>query len=56
MEDRGRIQDYYDDYSPYLNYSVTDVMDDEPPEICQHLFVCTACYYDEVVNVRKILM
>ena len=54
MQDGGRIQDYYDDYSPYLNYSVTDVMDNEPSNICQHIFTCPMCGYDNVVNINKI--
>lgn len=55
MKDGGRIQDYYDDYSPYLSYYITDVMDDEPFYICQHIFTCPVCGYDYVINIRKIV-
>jgi len=55
MKDGGRVQDYYDDYSPYLSYNVTDVMDDEPANICQHIFTCPECRYDEMANINKIV-
>lgn len=55
MNDGGRIQDYYDDYSPYLSYTVTDIMDGEPENICQHIFTCPHCRHDEVVNIKKII-
>lgn len=53
MEDSGRVQDYYDDYSPYLSYSITNVMDGEPQDVCQHLFTCPVCGNDDVVNISK---
>lgn len=53
MDDCGRVQDYYDDYSPYLSYSITDTADDEPSGICQHLFTCPECGNDRVVNIKK---
>lgn len=56
MEDRGRIQDYYDDYSPYLSYGITDVLDGEPGDICQHIFNCPICGHDKVDNIKKIIM
>lgn len=56
MMDRGRVQDYYDDYSPYLSYSITDIMDEEPANICQHIFACPVCEYDDVVNINKMYM
>lgn len=53
MKDGGRIQDYYDDYSPYLSYNITDVMDGEPSDVCQHIFTCPMCGYDYVANINK---
>jgi hypothetical protein len=55
MRDGGRIQDYYDDYSPYLSYGITDVMDDEPSNICQHIYTCPQCGFDEVTNINKVM-
>lgn len=54
MENGGRIQDYYDDYSPYLGHNITDVMDEEPSYICQHIFTCPVCRHDDVVNIERI--
>ncbi|HBM80278.1 MAG: hypothetical protein QME45_14475 [Clostridiales bacterium] len=54
MKNGGRIQDYYDDYSPYLNYNDTDIIDGEPYGICQHIYICPACGRDKTVNIRKV--
>lgn len=54
MRDGGRIQDYYDDYSPYLSYNLTDIMDNEPDDICQHIFTCPVCGCDDVIDIKKI--
>lgn len=56
MKDGGRIQDFYDDYSPYLSYALTNLMDGEPKNICQHLFTCKNCSSDKVINVRNIII
>ncbi|WP_160317173.1 hypothetical protein [Oxobacter pfennigii] len=53
MEDEGRVQDYYDNYSPYLSYGITDLADGEPPDICQHIFTCPTCNNDDIVNITK---
>jgi len=53
MKNGGRIQDFYDDYSPYLSYNITDLQDGEPNDICQHIFTCPVCGNDEVINIKK---
>lgn len=55
MNDKGRIQDYYDDYSPYLGYNITNLADNEPKDICQHIFTCPHCENDELVDIRRII-
>lgn len=56
MKDGGRVQDFYDDYSPYLSYGITDIMDGEPDGICQHIFKCPVCGNDYVDNINKMFM
>lgn len=56
MKDDGRVQDYYDDYSPYLSYVLTDVLDGEPSGICQHIFTCTVCGKQDHNNINKIVI
>ena len=53
MEDKGRMQDYLDNYSPYLNYSITDMVDGEGPNVCKHIFVCPICGISSSVNIDK---
>lgn len=55
MNNAGRVQDSYDDYSPYLSYTLTDIMDDEPEGICQHFFKCSNCGNNSVSNINKVL-
>lgn len=49
MVEKGRKQEYYDDYSaddPIKDYD----------EYCMHLFKCTKCEYMEDVKIRKIII
>lgn len=56
MKNGGRIQDFFDNYSPYLSYGLTDLCDDEPEGVCQHIFTCPQCGADNVVNISKIVL
>jgi Zn finger protein HypA/HybF involved in hydrogenase expression len=56
MKNGGRIQDFYDNYSPYLSYELTDIMDGEPSNVCQHIFTCPVCGSDSVVNIDKMYL
>lgn len=47
LSDQGRMYDYYDDYSPYMDIDLNkladgDVESRDKPE-CMHLFVCGIC-------------
>ncbi|WP_139205862.1 hypothetical protein [Halobacillus alkaliphilus] len=52
MEDQGRITDFLDDYSPYLDQKWTNLVDgDEDSSItdeCIHLFICGQCGLKDV--------
>lgn len=47
MEDKGRVQDYYD------NYSADDPIDDKG-DLCTHVFKCNKCGSFERKDVEKI--
>lgn len=54
MEDTGPIENYFDDYSPYLDKNITQMLNNsEDPMSCVHLFHCTKCDYDNRVNISK---
>lgn len=54
MTDAGKLQDYYDDYSPYLAQDIyQDGYDSNDSEHCVHLFACPYCHYDRRLTFRK---
>ncbi|MCA0969692.1 hypothetical protein LCM20_03670 [Halobacillus litoralis] len=52
MRDKGRVADFFDDYSPYLDISFTDLVDGDPDSSiqgeCVHLFVCEKCGFQDI--------
>ncbi len=56
MEDSGTIQDYFDDYSPYLERELTELVDGVSSDYCLHLFTCLLCGSDQRVPVKRIKM
>lgn len=55
MEILERIEDYDDSYAPYLNYSLTDLNDGDPPGICSHVSICHNCKNKEIVSIKNII-
>lgn len=55
MVDEGRIADYYDNYSSYLEMSITERIDGVPCDQCVHLFSCPSCKHDKRIVIHKIL-
>ncbi|MFS0644813.1 hypothetical protein [Siminovitchia sp. 179-K 8D1 HS] len=56
MEDGGKIYDYYDDYSPYMEIDWNKLADGVPnsagkPE-CVHLLVCPRCGNEQELTVH----
>ncbi|SDK21363.1 hypothetical protein [Natronincola ferrireducens] len=56
MESQGAIQDYFDDYSPYLDKEITEKLDGVASEQCLHIFFCPQCQKDKRIGIDKILM
>lgn len=57
LEDQGRIMDYFDDYSPYLEIDGMKQADGYPSDLhnhqCPHLLKCTTCGKDHVVLINE---
>ena len=57
MDDFGKVMDYYDDYSPYLETDIqkqTDGISQSVENgICQHLLSCNQCGIDIVISINE---
>ncbi|QDP39703.1 hypothetical protein FN924_05650 [Radiobacillus deserti] len=58
MENVGRAVDYHSDYSPYLDYQITNTVDgidtSNQNNICVHLFICPNCSHDMTKVIEEI--
>lgn len=52
MRDQGRVTDFLDDYSPYLDQKYTNLVDGDldssATDECVHLFVCEDCGLNDI--------
>ncbi|ANB59266.1 hypothetical protein [Anoxybacteroides amylolyticum] len=57
MEDQGKVTDYFDDYSPYMEIDVMKQVDGYPMtrrnHECVHLFSCPYCQNEEVRFIKE---
>ena len=57
MEDKGRVIDYFDDYSPYMEIEDMKKIDGYEQTFqahrCAHLLYCNVCSYDQVVFIQE---
>ena len=57
MEDMGKVVDYYDDYSAYLDTDLQKKTDgyhhSAEQNICPHLLCCAQCAKDQVVSILE---
>nr|WP_284037419.1 hypothetical protein [Neobacillus sp. 114] len=57
MLESGRLQDYYDDYSPYMEIELMKMEDGYADTYsenkCPHLYRCSACHKDEVIFIKE---
>ncbi|KXG77215.1 hypothetical protein [Thermotalea metallivorans] len=56
MENIGALQEFFDDYSPYLPMDITQRIDDAPHSQCVHLFYCKTCHYDKRIPIDRVIM
>ena len=54
MEDRGAVQEYFDDYSPYLDLEITRKVDGVPRDQCLHVFGCDTCGTDTRIAIGMV--
>jgi len=57
MLESGRLMDYFENYSPYMDINLTKMEDGYPDtnsdEKCPHLYSCPACHSDEVIFIKE---
>lgn len=58
MVDKGRLLDYFDDYSAYLDIEGMKLFDgienDQRDHQCPHVFNCTNCHTEKMVLIQEI--
>jgi hypothetical protein len=57
MEDKGRVIDYFDDYSPYMEIEDMKKIDGYEltlqGHLCAHLLYCATCKVEQVVLIHE---
>lgn len=57
MLESGRIMDFYDNYSPYMEIDIMKMEDNYPDtksgDKCPHLYSCPNCHQDEVILIKE---
>lgn len=57
LDDQGKISDYFDDYSSYLDIDMTNMIDGAQESLeeaqCLHYFYCPDCHYEEIKSVNE---
>ncbi|KLT19153.1 hypothetical protein [Neobacillus vireti] len=57
MLESGRIMDFYDNYSPYMEIDLMKMEDGYPDtnsgHKCPHLYRCPSCQHDEIILIKE---
>jgi hypothetical protein len=57
MEDQGKVTDYFENYSPYMDIDMMKLVDGYPYTLanheCVHLFYCPCCRQEEVRFIKE---
>ncbi|MCE4051088.1 MULTISPECIES: hypothetical protein [Bacillaceae] len=56
VEDKGRIMDYYDDYSAYMPIDQMKLENGYPDleqHLCPHLVLCPSCEREDLVFIQE---
>ncbi|OIJ21388.1 hypothetical protein BKP45_01000 [Anaerobacillus alkalidiazotrophicus] len=58
MSDKGRLLDYFDDYSAYLDIDgmklFDGITDDQKNNQCPHVFYCYQCHMENTILIDEI--
>ncbi len=58
MVDQGRLLDYFDDYSAYLDIEGMKLFDgienDQRDHQCPHVFYCSNCQKEDTVLIQEV--
>lgn len=58
LEDQGKVTDYFDDYSSYMDIDIMKRVDGDPDSLenheCLHYFYCANCYHEDVKQVSEL--
>ncbi|MGO4887515.1 hypothetical protein ACJ2A9_07155 [Anaerobacillus sp. MEB173] len=58
LNDNGKIIDYFDDYSAYLDTDGMKKIDGYPNDLqqhqCPHLFYCDDCHKEAIVFIQEV--
>lgn len=57
MMESGRLMDFYDDYSPYMEIDLMKMEDGYPStnsgQKCPHVYRCPACNQEDIFFVKE---
>ncbi len=57
MEDKGKVTDYFDDYSAYMDIDIMKMYDGHATSLeehlCLHYFYCPACQNQETNTIQE---
>ncbi|MCT8139473.1 hypothetical protein H1D32_18240 [Anaerobacillus sp. CMMVII] len=57
MSDKGRLMDYFDDYSAYLDIEGMKLFDgiknDAQNQQCPHIFYCSKCHIEKTLLIQE---
>ena len=57
MEDNGKVTDFLDDYSAYMDIDIMKLFDGNPTSLedhqCIHLYYCSSCGHEEVKPIKE---
>lgn len=57
MENQGKVTDYFENYSPYMDIDMMKLVDGYPYTLanheCVHLFYCPCCRQEEVRFIKE---
>ncbi|SET47342.1 hypothetical protein SAMN05216389_11234 [Oceanobacillus limi] len=58
IADQGKLADFFDDYSAYMDIDMIKLFDGDPKSLenhqCLHYFYCENCSHEEIKAVKEV--